>query len=550
MAFEPIIPSEIVIHLGAPDSDAMNVTESFADYIKNVASSEIYPTWPREALKANILAQISVALNRVYTGYYRNRGYSFDITNSPAYDQTYVYQRDIYSNVSELVDEIFNSYIRRDGNIEPLFAEFCDGVEVSCNGLEQWGSVTLAEEGLDYLQILKRYYGDDISIIENVAVEDSLPLTPSVTLREGDQGVDVRLLQIRLNRISANFPGIPRISPVDGFFGASTTESVRKFQEVFNLTQDGLVGRATWNRIQAIYNAVKKLYTVSSEGLSVEEIGAGYSTELSSGDSGDGVLTLQYYLSYIALFVQSVQSAGFDGAFGDITENSVRSFQRTYGLEETGVVNRATWSKIEEVYRSLISEIDYEFYSGRLLPFPGRVLRVGIEGNDVRALQEYLNFISKTYPEIPEVTPDGVFGNATAAQVRDFKTLFGLGGDPERVSASVWNAITSIYDDLYTGSVTSSYRIREYADAFSKNDRFIILPEFIGVNMKNINDDLATLVSYYRLHNGIRHSGYFSEATLDAVRALRKIWRLPPKDEIDKEFYLRMISDVRHIKKD
>ena len=134
---EPIIPEKIVIHLGAPDSDAPNVTETFPDYIKNVASSEFYPTWPEEAIKANILAQISVALNRVNTGFYRNQGKNFDITNSPAYDQTYVYQRDIYENISETVDEIFNSYIRKNGNIEPLFAEFCDGIEVKCNGLYQ-----------------------------------------------------------------------------------------------------------------------------------------------------------------------------------------------------------------------------------------------------------------------------------------------------------------------------------------------------------------------------------------------------------------------------
>lgn len=140
----PKIPEQIVVHLGAPDSDVANVTVSFADYIKNVASSEIYPTWPREALKANILAQISVALNRVYTEFYRSKGYNFDITSSPAYDQTYVHGRDIFSNISEIVDEIFDSYIRRKEFIEPLYAEFCDGVEVSCNGLSQWGSVELA----------------------------------------------------------------------------------------------------------------------------------------------------------------------------------------------------------------------------------------------------------------------------------------------------------------------------------------------------------------------------------------------------------------------
>ena len=146
MPYTPKIPKNITIHLGSPESNAMNVTESFPDYVKNVASSEVYPSWPEEALRANILAQISVAMNRIFTGFYRNSGYNFDITNSPAYDQTYVYQRDIYENISEIVDEIFNSYIRRDGYVEPLFAVFCDGVEVNCDGLKQWGSVELANQ--------------------------------------------------------------------------------------------------------------------------------------------------------------------------------------------------------------------------------------------------------------------------------------------------------------------------------------------------------------------------------------------------------------------
>ena len=178
MPFEPRIPENIVIHLGAPGSAAQNVTETFPDYIKNVASSEVFPTWPDEALKANILAQISVALNRVYTGYYRTSGYDFDITNSPAYDQTYVYGREIYSNISALVDELYNSYIRRVGNIEPLFAEFCDGVEVNCDGLTQWGSVELAEEGLGYEEILRRFYGNDIEIVRNAPVGDSVVTVP------------------------------------------------------------------------------------------------------------------------------------------------------------------------------------------------------------------------------------------------------------------------------------------------------------------------------------------------------------------------------------
>ena len=448
----PVIPENIVVHLGAPDADAMNVTESFADYIKNVASSEVYPTWPKEALKANIIAQISVALNRVFTEFYRSRGYNFDITSSPAYDQTYVYGRDIYANISELVDEIFDSYIRRRDFIEPLFAEFCDGVEVRCNGLEQWGSVDLANDGLDFFTILKRYYGDDIVLEQNVPAENFQASAPAVTLREGDTGRDVELIQRKLNRISANFPGIPKIYPADGFFDSSTTAAVRKFQEVFDLEPDGLVGRATWNQIQFIYNAVKKLYTVNSEGLRLSDVTTKYTETLSEGAKGDGVLTIQYYLNYISLFVPSVIAPGVDGDFGPATANAVRSFQKTYGLEENGIVDRLTFDRIENVYYDYLRQINYQFEEGRILPFPGRVLRVGIEGDDVRALQEYLNFISESYPQIPKVRVDGSYGPSTARQVRAFKELFNIPGNPERVSATTWNAIANIYDDLYTGT--------------------------------------------------------------------------------------------------
>lgn len=447
----PRIPEQIVVHLGAPDSDAMNVTESFADYIKNVASSEIYPTWPTEALRANILAQISVALNRVYTEFYRSKGYNFDITNSPAYDQTYVYGRDIFGNISEIVDEIFDSYIRREEFIEPLFAAFCDGVEVTCNGLSQWGSVNLANQGLDYFSILQNYYGNNIVLEQNVPVENIPSSAPPVTLQEGDTGRDVELIQRKLNRISTNFPGIPKIYPADGFFGPSTTEAVTKFQEVFGLDQDGLVGRATWNQIQFIYNAVKKLYTVNSEGIRITDVTTRFTDTLSEGSTGEGVLTIQYYLSYIALFVPSVIEAAMDGSYGPATTNAVRSFQRTYGLPETGIVDRQTWDRMENVYFEIVSEIDYEFFGGRILPFPGRILREGIEGNDVRVLQEYLNYISESYPDIPRVNVDGVFGPSTAEQVRQFKTIFDIPGTPDRVNAPAWNAIASIYDDLFTG---------------------------------------------------------------------------------------------------
>ena len=451
MPYYPKIPEKIVVHLGAPSSDALNVTETFSDYIKNVASSEIYPTWPREALKANIIAQISVALNRVYTEFYRSSGRDFDITSSPAYDQTYVYGRDVFSNISEIVDEIFNSYIRREGVLEPLFAEFCDGVEVSCEGLSQWGSVELANQGLGYIDILKRYYGDDIELITDVPVENVSGSAPLADLSEGDQGRDVELIQIKLNRISENFPGIPRIDRVDAFFDIETTEAVKKFQEIFDLTVDGIVGKATWYKIQFIYNAVKQLYSLNSEGLRISELDTRFEDTMKVGDRSPGVITVQYYLAYIALFISTVTAPAVDGVFGEGTREAVISFQKTYGLSESGVVDRVVWDRIERVYRDLLSKMPYQFSPGTILPFPGRVLREGIVGNDVRALQEYLNYISDRYTEIPKVTVDGVYGPGTARAVTEFKRIFDIPGDPGRVSAQTWNAITNIYDDLYSG---------------------------------------------------------------------------------------------------
>ena len=449
----PTIPETITVHLGPPDSDAQNVTLSFQDYIKNVASSEIYPTWPEEALRANILAQISVALNRVYTEYYRSRGKDFDITSSPAYDQNFVYQRDIFDNISAIVDDIFTTYIRKGDNIEPLFAQFCDGVRVQCPGLSQWGSVTLADDGLGYADILRNYYGNDISLVFDAPIDSPSQSAPPVALREGDAGRDVELIQRRLNRISSNFPAIPKIYPQDGFFGKSTTDAVRKFQEVFSLTPDGVVGAATWYEIQAIYNAVKRLDTINSEGLRLSDLSTVFTSELKEGDSSPGVMILQYYLGLISLYYPTVSATAIDGDFGPRTREAVTSFERTFGLAESGIVNRALWDKIEDTYNSIIESIPFEYREGTALPFPGRVLRVGLEGDDVRVLQEYLNYIARTYSEIPTVTVDGVFGAATERAVRAFVELFGIpSSDPGRVTANVWAALIDVYSDLYFGT--------------------------------------------------------------------------------------------------
>ena len=229
----PFIPQRITVHLGPPDSDAANVTVPFSDYVKNVASSEIYPTWDESALRANILAIVSFALNRVYTEFYRSRGYDFDITNSTAYDQFFVNGRSYFSNIERLVDELFNDYLRRPGFVEPLAAKFCNGTTAICEGLSQWGSQNLAQQGYSSTQILRSYYGD-VEIVNDAPIQGITSSYPGTPLRRGTTGPSVVTVQVMLNRISQSYPAIPKIPSVDGIFGARTEAAVRKFQEIFD----------------------------------------------------------------------------------------------------------------------------------------------------------------------------------------------------------------------------------------------------------------------------------------------------------------------------
>ncbi|MBO5041708.1 MAG: peptidoglycan-binding protein [Clostridia bacterium] len=447
----PIIPETVTVHLGAPSASAPNVTVPFADYIANVASSEIYPTWPESAIRANIYAQISYTLNRIYTEFYRSRGYDFDITNSIANDQSFVNGREIFSNVQEIVDEIFNDYIRRRGTVEPLFAQYCDGVEVTCPGLSQWGTVTLANQGLTPYEILQNYYGNDIDLVQNAPVGSVSASAPSSPLRLGSFGEDVRLLQIRLNRISNNYSGIPKIAQTDGVFTYDTEAAVKAFQEIFDLTPDGIVGNATWYAILRIYNAVKRLNSLNSEGLQFEELPREYTTALSEGDRGQGVAIVQYYIDYLAAYYDTIPALEIDGVYGNATRNAVLAVQRTFGLSEDGILGEATWRAIVNAYNGIISRIPVVFTEGNIIPYQGIVLRQGAETETVRILQSYLDYISQSIPEIPPVSPTGYFGPRTQQAVEAFQRLYGL-PVTGYVEAITWDRIADLYSDLYVGS--------------------------------------------------------------------------------------------------
>ncbi len=447
----PVIPEFITVHLGSPDSDAPNVTVPFVDYIANVASSEIYPTWPENAIRANMYAQISFALNRIYTEYYRTRGYDFDITNSIAIDQSFVNGRDLFDNIQEIARELFTSYISRQGFVEPLYAQYCDGIEIQCNGLSQWGSVSLAEQGLSPYEILTYYYGNNIDIVTNAPVGGQSASLPSSPLQTGSTGDDVRTLQIRLNRISDNYSAIPKINPPFGVFSFDTEEAVKEFQRAFNLTPDGIVGRGTWYTIQQIYNSVKRLNDLNSEGVSLEEVTKQFPGVLRQGDNNIGVSSLQYYLSYLSDFYNSIPRVSVDGIFGQSTADAVRAAQREFGLPQDGVVGENTWRAIYNAYIGIVSTIPLRYTEGNTVPFPGVFLRIGVEDDAVRLLQEYLNYISNYITGIPPVNPTGYFGTRTQEAVVAFQNYYGIPATGV-VGPVAWGGITDLYSDLYNGN--------------------------------------------------------------------------------------------------
>ena len=380
----PFVPENITVHLGAPSSNADNVTVPFIDYVKNVASSEIYPTWEPAALRANILAIVSFALNRVYTEFYRSRGYPFDITSSTAYDQYFVDGRSYFENVSQIVDELFNDYLRRPGFVEPLAAKFCNGTTVTCQGLSQWGSQRLAQQGLNSTQILREYYGN-VEIVPDAPIRGNRQSYPGTPIRQGSRGPFVTVIQTELNRISRNYPAIPRIPEVDGIFGPRTEAAVRKFQEVFGLQVDGVVGKATWYALVRLYTAVLSLSELRSQGQQFYAVDWAYPSGLQQGARGDKVRHLQYMLSVLSEYIPRIPQVTVDGIFGPATRTAVLAAQGWFGLPQTGVVDEDTWDEVYDQFAgientSLRSDVTFPGIPGTTQrQYPGDALRPGTQ---------------------------------------------------------------------------------------------------------------------------------------------------------------------------
>ncbi len=514
---EPIIPDRITIHLGRPTVSATDVSISFQDYIKNVASSEVYPTWPEEALRANIHAQISLALNRVFTEWYKSKGFSFQITNSTAFDQYYVHGRNIFEVMSRITDEIFNTYVRRPGTVEPYYTEYCDGKTVTCKGMKQWGTVSKAEEGMNALAILQHYYGN----IEMVRCQNigAIPQSYSGTaLRIGSKGEAVKVIQRQLNRIANDYPFLGKLK-VNGEFQRDTENVVKKFQKQFSLLEDGIVGESTWYKISYIYVAVKKLAELTSEGeLSNGELVAGVypGTAFKVGSTGPHVEEIQFWLNQVGQYVTTIPVLGEDGIFGDETRRAVIAFQDYYNLTADGIVEEVTWNKLYAEYCSIESDVDNGGNSPGI--YPGDLLMQGDKNEYVKRIQFYLNIIGRYQPFIPRLSTDGIFENDTLLAVQSFQEYYGLPKDGI-VGRMTWNKIYEVYTGLTGDIIPSEQRPGAYPG--------IVLKEgSSGNSVKELQYYLYLLSAYYQTIPIISYDGIFGQRTKEAVAAYQKLKEL------------------------
>lgn len=511
-----VIPTNITVHLGRPDRNAENVTVPFLYYLKNCASSEIYPTWPYEALKANIWAQMSLVLNRIYTEWYPSKGYDFDITNSTAFDQAFVKNRNIYDTISNVVDEVFGEYIQKLNYMEPYYAEYCDGKIAQCPGMKQWGTLDLANRGYSAIRILRYYYGDDINIRETNNIQDIKSSYPGTPLRTGSTGQQVAQIQEQLNAIAINYPNITPIFPVNGTFGASTEAAVRVFQRQFNLGVDGVVGKATWYRISYIYAAVRKLAELKSIG----QIQGLYSGEwpgivLREGSKGVDVQLLQYYLSCISLFYKEIPQVSIDGRYGQILDQAVTAFQRRFGLIQDGIVGEATWNRIYAIYSSIDQEIVPEDTPA---PYPGYPLQQGASGDSVLVIQNALNTVSSQFGVIPVVVVDGLFGNGTKEAVIAFQRQFDLAPDGI-VGIATWDLLLQTANNIDQGDEPSSGLPPFPGTALRLGSR--------GNDVQLIQQRLKDISIYYTSIPNISADGIYGAGTESAVTAFQRLMGIP-----------------------
>jgi len=383
----------------------------------------------------------------MFTQWYRSRGFTFDITNSTQFDQFFVYGRNIFQNISVLVDEIWNVFIRRAGFREPFLSSYCNGTTSTCPGMSQWGSQHMALRGSTPIQILRHYYPNDVQLVESTNfIQQTMSSYPGTALRQGSTGNSVRLMQTYLNRISGNF-WMPAPGKIDGVFGALMRDSVIAFQRQWNMTADGVIGRATWYEIIRVYVAVRRLAELTSEGQRIGISPPPPTQIVRMGDRGELVALLQYMLNMIAEFYEEIPWVIENGIVREDTRDAVVAFQRKFGLNPDGIVGPATWRMLYEVYERIRGSINITPYPPGGTPYPGTPLRVGSTGENVRMIQEYLRAIHGNYPSIPLINADGIFGPLTEGAVKAFQRQFGLNPDGV-VGPLTWAKIMEVWNGL------------------------------------------------------------------------------------------------------
>lgn len=414
----PIVPNMITVHLGAPSSNARDITISFTSYISNVAASELYPTWPKNALISNIYAIISFTMNRIYNEWYKSKGYNFDITSLPAYDQTYTENRSTYENIDNIVQEIFNNYVVKGDSIQPYFTSYCDGRNTTCNGLSQWGTVVLSNQGKTPLQILKKYYGNDISIKYDAEVGDGILGYPGYDVGLGSFGNPVLLIERDLKRIRYNYPAIPEITDTLGIYTKEVEAAVKKFQEIFSLTITGIVNKATWYKIKYIYNSVKKLGELYSEGLTEDEITLLYSDKLSLGSTGIDVEYIHYFLDALAFMDPDVPRLQTNSIYSENTVTMVKAFQKKYKLPVTGEFTYNDFKTLIDIYNKILKYVPEQFKDFISELYPDYFLTKGMTGDDIKRFQKFLLKICRYDKSIPGVRVNGIFDDLTERSVK------------------------------------------------------------------------------------------------------------------------------------
>ena len=462
-------------------------------------------SWPEEALRANIIAQVSLALNRIWTEWYPSRGYSFNITGSPGYDQAYVNGRTVFAVMERLTAELFNTFVQRSGDAEPYFTEYCDGKTVTCPGMKQWGTVDRAREGLNALQILRYYYGNRVQLVTTnniAAIPSSYPGSP---LRRGSTGTNVRILQKQLSRIAKDYPSFGKPA-VTGTFDEATENSVKKFQKQFGLTADGIVGKATWYKISYIYVSIKDLAELTSEGETAEGIqsaGGWPGTVLRRGSTGSSVEQVQFWLSDLAQFDSSLVRVSVDGSYGAATERAVRAFQQKQNLTADGVVGQTTWNALYAAWVDAQSDLGGTAW-------PGTALRRGDTGMEVRLVQFWLRLAADNYSALRTVTVDGSYGAATVSAVTAFQSLFGLTADGV-VGRSTWNKLKEVGLAVANKIVAANVAPGQFTTTTREGSS--------GTAVRAVQYYLRRLAAYYSDVPTVTVDGKFGAATTRAVKA-------------------------------